>query len=122
VREDGCALLDGIMSNIKFVSGTADLTPASNEQLDFLVNVLAQYPAARIQLLAHTDNTGTKQSQSILTRARLKTVGLYLVSKGVSASRLQLRSFGGSRPAYDNATAEGRELNNRIEVLEYIVQ
>ena len=122
VRGDGCALLDGIMSNIKFVSGTADLMPASNEQLDFLVNVLAQYPAARIQLLAHTDNTGTKQSQSILTRARLKTVGLYLVSKGVSASRLQLRSFGGSRPAYDNATAEGRELNNRIEVLEYIVQ
>lgn len=122
VREDGCALLDGIMSNIQFVPGTGELTQGSYEQLDFLANVLARYPAARIQLLAHTDDTGSMKDQSIVTRSRLKTIGIYLVSKGVSANRLQLRSFGGSKPVYDNATAEGRKSNNRIEVLEYIVQ
>ncbi len=122
VRDDGCALLDGVMSNIQFVPNTAELYEESSVQLDFLANVLARYPDVRIELLAHTDNAASKKDQAILTRSRLKTIGLYLVRKGVAANRLQLRSFGGARPLYDNATAEGRKLNNRIEVLEYIPQ
>ena len=67
-----------------------------------------------------TKDFETLREQAILTRARLRTVGTYLVGRGVSANRLVLRSFGGSRPIADNATEAGRERNNRIEVLESV--
>ena len=119
VRADGCALLNGVLSGVKFGQGSPDLAPGSDEQLDFLVNLLTtRYPFVRIELHSHTDNEGDVRSQAILTRGRLRTVGTYLVDRGVSANRIVLRSFGGSRPLFDNATAEGRANNNRIEILE----
>ena len=119
VRDNGCALLDGVLSGVRFVPGTADLVPGGTDQLDYLASLLAEYPAARVELLAHTDDGGTARDQSILTRARLRTIGTYLVQqRGVGANRLVLRSFGGTRPLRDNRTEENRRRNNRIEVFE----
>lgn len=118
VRATGCALFDGVLSGVSFAQGTELLLPGATNQLDFLANVLKQYPQARVELHAHTDNQGTVRDQAILTRARLRTMGTYLVGKGIRSNRLVLRSFGGTRPLYDNATAEGRAANNRIEVIE----
>jgi len=119
VRADGCPLFDGVLSGIRFVAGTAELEPSSFGQLDFLGLMLVnKYPNARIELHAHTDDEGDARSQSILTRARLRTVGTYLVGKGLRSNRMVLRSFGGSRPLYDNSTLEGRAANNRMEIFE----
>jgi len=119
VRADGCALFDGVLSGIRFEQASTELEAGSEVQLDFLVDLLVnQFPNARIELHSHTDNEGDVRSQAILTRGRLRTVGTYLVNRGVSANRLVLRSFGGSRPLFDNVSQEGRDANNRIEVLE----
>jgi len=93
--------------------------PGADDQLDFLADVLAQYPEARIELKAHTDNSRDEREQSILTRARLRTIGTYLViERGVRARRLVLRSLGGAEPIADNNTESGRLENNRIEISE----
>ena len=118
VRDNGCALLDGVLSGLTFVDGTAELAPGAELQLDYLANLLQEFPAARVELLAHTDDAGTVREQSILTRARLRTIGTYLVGRGIRSNRLVLRSFGGTRPLYDNRSAEGRAGNNRIEIIE----
>jgi len=118
VRATGCALLDGVLSGIKFTPGTSQLIPGATNQLDFLANVLTRYPQARVELHAHADDRGTVRDQAILTRARLREIGTYLVQRGVRSNRLVLRSFGGTRPLYNNGTPQGRENNNRIEVLE----
>ena len=119
VRDNGCALLDGVLVGVDFVDGTATLAPGAAEQLDLLANVLVRYPEARIKLLAHTDDTGSVREQSIRTRARLRTIGLYLVQqRGIRSNRIVLRSLGGTRPLYDDTTLESRRLNDRIEVRE----
>ncbi len=120
VGKTGCPLFDGVLSGVQFVDGTSELTAGSSVQLDYLTNLLKRYPVARIELHAHTDSRGDVRSQSILTRARLRTVGTYMVSQGIRANRLVLRSFGGTRPIYDNATSRGRLSNNRIEVIEHL--
>ncbi len=120
VRTNGCPVLDGVLSGIRFADGSGELLPESFEQLDFLVELMSEYPQARIELLSHTDNRGTVRDQSIITRARLRSVGTYLVNNGVRSNRLVLRSFGGTRPLWDNTSEDGRALNNRIEVLEKI--
>ncbi len=118
VQDNGCALLDGVLTGVRFTNGTADLVSGATKQLDFLADVLTQYPGARIEMHAHSDDTGSAREQAIITRARLKTVGTYLVGRGVSANRLTLRSFGGARPLYSNDTPTGRADNNRIEIIE----
>jgi outer membrane protein OmpA-like peptidoglycan-associated protein len=118
VQDNGCALLDGVLTGVRFAPGTAELLPGATEQLNFLADVLGEYPDARIELHAHSDNAGSTRDQAIITRARLKTVGTYMVSQGISASRLTLRSFGASRPLYNNDTPNGRAANNRIEIVE----
>lgn len=118
VRENGCPLFDGVLSGVRFVEGTARLEPGSERQLDSLVNVLLQYPEAKIELHSHSDNSGSLTDQSVLTRARLRTVGTYLLERGIRSNRMTLRSFGGAKPRFDNATEEGKQRNNRIEVFE----
>ena len=118
VRSDGCGLLNGVLTGLQFEGTSATLSPSSFRQLDFLADVLTQNPNARIQLLAHTDNSGTQVEQANRTRNRIRAVATYLVGKGISARRLTLRSLGGENPRYDNGTVEGRQANNRIEILE----
>jgi len=119
VLDNGCPQLEGVLSGIQFVENTAELLPGADDQLNFLADVLAQYPEARIELKAHTDNSRDQREQSILTRARLRTIGTYLViERGVRARRLVLRSLGGAKPIADNNTEAGRLENNRIEISE----
>jgi outer membrane protein OmpA-like peptidoglycan-associated protein len=118
VRENGCALYDGILRGVQFIEGTDELQSTAFLQLDYLASSLKQFPQAKVELRAHTDTLATSKEQSILTRARLKAVGTYLVRQGVSANRLILRSFGGTRPLYNSREVEGRRGNNRIEVIE----
>ncbi len=118
VREDGCSLLNGVLSGVQFIEGTADLLPESFAQLDFLADLLKRFPSANIVLLSHTDNRGTAIGQARLTRNRLRRVGTYLIQKGLSARRFSLRSLGAESPRFDNTTTEGRKANNRIEIME----
>lgn len=118
VRENGCPLFDGVLSGVLFDEGTANLSPGSNTQLDSLINVLLQYPNAKIELHAHSDNSGDIKSQSVLTRSRLRTVGTYLLKRGIRSNRMALRSFGGAKPRFNNDSATDRQRNNRIEVFE----
>jgi len=64
----------------------------------------------------------TSECASIACRAaravdrRAKTVYNFLIKYGVDASRLTFRGYGESMPIADNATAEGRATNRRVEL------
>ncbi|MBX2824154.1 MAG: OmpA family protein [Gammaproteobacteria bacterium] len=118
VRENGCALFEGVLPGISFADQSSTLTDQSYAQLDALADKLRTWPDATVVLIAHTDNRATVREQAILTRARLKTIATYLSRNGVAAKRLILKSMGGSRPLYDNTTDSGRQRNNRVEIRE----
>ncbi len=118
VNTRGCPLFAGLMPDLTFQDGSAEFDDSSFVVLDRLVQTLEDYPDTYIEIVAHTDNSGSEVEQSDLTRQRLRSIGLYLVNRGISQDRLLLRSFGGKRPAFDNTTADGRRRNNRIEVFE----
>ena len=64
---------------------------------------------------AHTDNSGPARDNLELSQRRARSVVQYMVQNGISASRLRAVGYGESRPAYQNATVEGRRLNRRVE-------
>ncbi|MCB9247129.1 MAG: OmpA family protein [Ignavibacteriales bacterium] len=92
-----------------------ELTPESELTLDHVVNVLKKYPDANVEIEGHTDNMGDEKYNQLLSENRAKSVKNYLVSKGITASRLTTIGYGEAKPIEDNTTEYGRAVNRRIE-------
>ena len=58
-----------------------------------------------------------KPTTSVFSEQRAQAVATYFQGRGVPASRLSTQGYGESAPRASNATAAGRQLNRRVEVL-----
>jgi outer membrane protein OmpA-like peptidoglycan-associated protein len=103
------------LRNVFFDTGKSTLRSESNAELDRLVKLLKDVPGLKIELSGHTDNTGSAQGNIKLSQARAEAVMNYLVSKGISKSRLTAKGYGDAKPVATNDTSEGRQLNRRTE-------
>lgn len=88
----------------------------SQYELDNLVSLMNQYPAMRIELAGHTDNTGEESANQLLSQERAINVMQYLISNGISEGRLTAKGYGQSSPLESNDTPEGRQKNRRTEL------
>jgi outer membrane protein OmpA-like peptidoglycan-associated protein len=77
---------------------------------------LAKYPDTRIQVSGHTDSTGSEQRNLELSVRRAQAVSGYLSSQSVAGSRIESFGYGETSPRESNETAEGRQLNRRVEI------
>lgn len=103
------------LHNIQFETDQATLLPSSFTQLDKVVEFMQQYPKSEIVVRGHTDSTGTNAHNDELSRLRAEAVRSYLVTKGVSASRISVEGKGSRQPIAPNSTEEGRAENRRVE-------
>jgi outer membrane protein OmpA-like peptidoglycan-associated protein len=104
----GAALLFEANSNM--------LNSASQNILFRLAAHIREYSETDILIVGHTDRTGVAEYNSVLSERRARSVYDRLAALGVSPARMDYRGKGGSEPAGDNATAEGRTRNRRIEL------
>lgn len=118
VNVAGCGVFGGELAGLQFNRDNTQITSGTAGTLDSFARLLEEYPRSRIEIVAHTDNSGSEAEQSVRTRTRLKTIGTYLVSRGATTDQLILRSFGAKRAKYGNQTEAGRRANNRVEVFE----
>ena len=78
--------------------------------------MLAAHPEiASVRVEGHTDSRGSVAHNTSLSDRRAKAVRRWLIEKGIAPARLSARGYGPSRPVADNATAEGRAANRRVE-------
>ena len=101
--------------DILFESSSDILTIESLDVLDSIADVLVNHPDIPIRIEGHTDASGTKQDNLILSQLRANSVRDYLVDRGVSIYRLKAYGFGEGVPISDNSTPDGRADNRRIE-------
>lgn len=105
-----------IASKIYFETNSAKLKLISNTQLDDLAQILSRYNGVNLTIEGHTDNVGEDQYNQELSQKRTESVRDYLISKGVSASRLTAIGYGETRPIADNKTTAGKAKNRRVEL------
>jgi outer membrane protein OmpA-like peptidoglycan-associated protein len=101
---------------INFVTDKADLQPSAEPVLRELLTTLQNDPGLRVDLIGHTDSNGSSAHNQDLSDRRAATVYLWLTRKGIARDRLRSSGRGFTEPLADNATAEGRALNRRVEV------
>ncbi|MBC7934005.1 MAG: OmpA family protein [Rhizobacter sp.] len=105
-----------ILENVNYETGKALLDEESFPVLDELVAYLNRKDDQRIEIGGHTDNVGTAVNNQKLSMERAVTVMQYLISKGISPTRLEAKGYGLSMPIESNKTEEGRAQNRRTEV------
>jgi len=105
-----------VLYGIRFDSNADVPRPESGTTLDDLAALLGKEAALRLLVEGHTDATNTDAYNLDLSERRARNVVAALVKRGVEASRLQAKGFGRTRPIADDATAQGRALNRRVEV------
>ena len=100
-----------------FNTGKDTFKPGATEKLDGIVAIMAEFKSASFNINGYTDNTGSKEKNLEISKARAAAVKNYLVSKGIDAKRLNADGFGIENPIESNATAAGRAANRRVEVI-----
>lgn len=105
-----------LTNDILFDHNSSALRTASRTTLNELAGNFRQYPDNLIIVEGHTDSTGTDQYNQRLSEQRASNVADYLIDNGVRASAITVFGFGESRPKASNDTAEGRQLNRRVEI------
>ena len=102
--------------NITFATDSSDLSPAFFDVLGSVSKVLNKYEKTVVEVAGHTDSTGTDQYNQSLSQRRAGSVAQYLRSQGILGERVMELGLGEQYPVADNATADGRQLNRRVEL------
>jgi outer membrane protein OmpA-like peptidoglycan-associated protein len=105
------------MPDVLFDSGQYTLKPAARERLARVSGIVLAYPDLRLEIEGHTDSIGSDEFNQALSEKRAGTVRDYLVDAGVPINSVIARGLGKNNPVADNATAAGRKLNRRVEMI-----
>lgn len=106
---------------VLFDSGKADTKPQFADLAKRIAAALDKEPGA-IKIVGHTDNvplagSGRFKNNFDLSVARAKAVAKVITPSLTKPDRVQIEGKGSDEPIADNATADGRALNRRVEIL-----
>ena len=118
VRQEPRGMVITLSGGVLFVTNHSDLLPSAQVKLNEVANALTKQDAeSKITVEGHTDSQGLASYNQELSQRRAQSVRDYLVSRGISADRVTAQGFGLTRPIADNASAEGRANNRRVEIV-----
>ncbi len=112
----GSQLIVSLPEDITFATDSAVVKSSLIGNLNKLAASMNQYPNTRIEVVGHTDNTGTSAYNQALSEQRARAVRGVLINGGVSPSRLSAYGVGETRPVASNGSASGRQQNRRVEI------
>lgn len=117
VTRNGDNLILNMPGNITFATNQSDVNASFYPVLNSVALVLKQYEKTMIDVVGHTDSTGSMQLNMQLSQARAASVGMYLQNQGILAQRILTQGVGPQYPIASNDTPEGRAQNRRVELI-----
>lgn len=105
-------------TTIFFDPKLASVRTGSAEELEHLADsIKLDYKIREVQIIGHSDDTGSKEQNESLSLARAKTVQSILTAHGVSADHISIKAVSTSEPIATNRSEAGRQLNRRVEIV-----
>jgi outer membrane protein OmpA-like peptidoglycan-associated protein len=108
------------LPTLNFAQSKSDLQKESYESLDGIVSILQDNLSYHILIEGHTDLQGDWNENLQLSVDRAVKVKEYLVSKGITSSRIQTKGWGGTKPVSSSTLEDKRRLNRRVEFTLFI--
>ncbi len=106
-----------LREKVQFALDSDRILEVSHGVLDEAVaEILAEPRIRRIRVEGHASADGNDAHNLDLSARRAQSVRAYLIDHGVAADVLVAEGFGETRPIADNESAEGRDLNRRVEL------
>jgi len=103
---------------INFPVGKAIIMPSNYVLLSRVQEAIRAFKKPEVVIEGHTDSTGSDAMNQKLSQKRAEAVREYLIANGtVPSDQIIAVGYGSTRPLASNATAEGRAINRRIDVL-----
>jgi outer membrane protein OmpA-like peptidoglycan-associated protein len=113
----GGSIVVRIPATFTFDAGSATVKPQTDATLLEIARTVKTMNQTFVDVLAHTDTTGTPQGNLALSEKRAAAVASYLAGHGVAKGRIASHGFGKSAPLYDpDPTENERAANRRIEI------
>lgn len=114
VTRVGDQLVLNMPGNVTFATNSADINANFYEVLNSVAIVFNEYKSTTIDVVGHTDSTGSDDYNIQLSERRARSVAEYLASQQVLPARLLVAGRGPFDPIASNATPEGRAQNRRV--------
>ena len=117
VIRQGDDLVLRMPSGITFAYNRYDVQPQFQSTLNEVASTLAQYQQTYIDVLGHTDSSGSYEYNQGLSERRAQSVASYLASRGVNRARMATRGFGETQLLVSPEQTEAdRAANRRVEI------
>jgi outer membrane protein OmpA-like peptidoglycan-associated protein len=116
VIRDGDNLVLDMPSEVTFGVDSANIDAGFRNTLDQVASTLTQYEKTYVDVMGHTDSSGSDAYNQTLSERRASAVADYLAARGVQSARLATRGYGESQPKASNLDPAGRSANRRVEI------
>lgn len=116
VVRDGDNLVLDMPAELTFAVDQSSIQPEFRSTLDQVASTLGEYEKTYVDVMGHTDSTGSDSYNQALSERRAASVADYLSANGVNRARLATKGYGESQPRASNITEEGRASNRRVEI------
>ncbi len=117
VVNTGSELIVRMPQDILFDVDSTAVRGDLRSDLRVLAQNLQRYPDSEVEVIGHTDNSGSAAYNQDLSERRASAVTSILRSEGVSSSRLRAVGRGEDQPIASNLTPAGRAQNRRVDII-----
>lgn len=117
VTNNGQYLVVNMPQDVLFATDSASLRPDLMNDIGAVAGSLNRYPNSTIEVIGHTDNSGSAAYNQDLSQRRANSVAAVLRNSGVASGRIAAYGRGEDQPIASNLSAEGRAQNRRVEII-----
>jgi outer membrane protein OmpA-like peptidoglycan-associated protein len=114
--DGGQAILVNLPEGVTFTTGSYQINSGFQTLLDRVAASLQQYPNSLVDVYGYTDTVGSAASNQRLSEQRAQAVANYLISRGVSSSRIRWMGFGETNLKVATGDNVNEASNRRVEV------
>ena len=117
IIRQGDDLILRMPASVTFDVDRWDVKPEFHGVLGDVGQTLSSYNQTYVDVLGHTDTTGTNAHNQLLSERRASSVAGYLTSRGVDSARMAARGFGETAPIHNpDDTDMKKAANRRVEI------
>ena len=117
VTRKGENIILNMPSNITFGVDSASISGDFFQVLNSVNLVVEEYDKTLIEIMGHTDSSGSAEHNQGLSERRASSVAQYFASRDIEPLRLETYGHGENYPVASNQTAQGRSQNRRVEIV-----